>query len=395
MTLAVLEPVPAALLWLAVASRARTLNQGHAQRALCVSLAACAVAATLEVSLVAAALHGLTGVANLGQLVKHLAALVAAGATREVVRGFALPPARAVKGAHRRVAAFGAGSAAMVLLFALAPIHEEEVHDLTARSATEPAMLAYWAVFLIFLGSGLVSMGRLAHWYRRHAKPSPLRSVLVLVELGSVAGLLYILHKVTYFGARALGVGGGVFINSTSAVSSGLFAACVILIVAGVNWLTISEHRAVRGLAAYRAYRELQPLWRDVTAAAPDVKLPPAPRQGEEHLYDRIIEIRDGVLALRPYITAQMPAEARRVARELGVSPSKREAATEAAVLEMARRAKARGDRAPSPPLSDPGGATDLDGEVRALVQIARARRLGTRIADRIEATPVRAGQAV
>jgi hypothetical protein len=62
----------------------------------------------------------------------------------------------------------------------------------------------------------------------------------------------------------------------------------------------------------WRGYRRLRPLWQALTRAHPDVRLdPPAwtrldqwsPWRLHYRLYRRVVEIRDGLLALRPYMS--------------------------------------------------------------------------------------------
>lgn len=381
-----LRLVPVVLLWVSVVKRWPTLRQGAPQRALWLTLATCAVAATLDLPAVAPWLDRLTGAGpNLVHLVKHSAALVGAAAAREVVRGFAMPPERAAHHGRRRMAVLAGAVAALCALFALAPINGTAQPGLTARYATEPLMLAYWAVFLTFLAAALLSIGRLTRWYLLHAPPSALRTGLLAIGAGAGAGLLYVAHKVLYLVARLGGVTTGPVVETMETVSSVLLGLSIVLLVAGVSWPALAQHPLLRRAAAYRAYRVLQPLWSDLTEAMPAVALAPPGRDIESSLYNRIVEIRDGELALRPYAPPQLASRIREVARDLHVPSRHLEAATEAAWLEVTRRSKTRG----IPPIGDnvlePRGGADFDDEVRALIDVARRRQVGARIADRID----------
>ncbi len=68
-----------------------------------------------------------------------------------------MPPERAAERAWRRLAVLAAAAAALGALFALAPVHGAEQPELTAAYATEPLMLAYWSVFLAFLGAAEIA----------------------------------------------------------------------------------------------------------------------------------------------------------------------------------------------------------------------------------------------
>lgn len=379
--------LPVALLWASVVQRRRTLRQGPTQRALWLTLATCAVAATLDLPAVAPWLDRLTGAGpNVGHLVKHSAVLVAAAAAREVVRGLAMPPRQAGHGARKRLAVLGAAVAVLVGLFTLAPVHGTEQPGLTAAYATEPLILGYWAVFLAFLGSALTSIGRRTFWYLQHAPPSPLRTGLSTIGVGAVVGLLYVAHKVVYLLARIGGVTTGPIVEPMEAVAAGLLALSMVLLVAGVTWPALAEHPFLRRAAAYRSHWALRLLWKDMTQATPAVTLPSG-RDIESSLYDRVIEIRDGELAVRPYAPAELADQLRAAARYLGVRRRHLEGAIEAAWLEVARRRKARGAQpiAGAAPARRVGA--DFDGEVRVLIDVARRRRIGVRIADRIDLT--------
>lgn len=376
--------VPVALLWLSVAQRRRTLRQGPTQRALWLTLATCAVAATMDLPAVTPWLDRLTGAGpNVGHLVKHSAVLAAAAAAREVVRGLAMPVHQAVHRARQRMTVLAAAVAALAVLFALAPVHGTEQAGLTATYATEPLMLAYWVVFLAFLGTALASICRRTFWYSRHAPSGALRTGLSTIGVGAAVGLLYVAHKVLYLLARGGGVTTGPIVESMEAVAAALLALSMVLLVVGVSWPALAEHPLRRRVAAYRAHWALRLLWKDMTEATPAVTLPSG-RDIESCLYDRVIEIRDGELALLPYAPGELTDQLRAAAGHLGVRRHL-EAAIEAAWLEVARRCKAQGAQPVAGAAPERRVCDDFDGEVRVLIDVARRRRMGARIADRID----------
>jgi hypothetical protein len=143
---------------------------------------------------------------------------------------------------------------------------------------------------------------------------------------------------------------------------------------------------------AYRAYRRLYPLWRDLVRVTPEVALqaptPPALdaltwRDLRLRLYRRVIEIWDGRLALRPYLDASVAEAARRACRADGVVAQEVPYVIEAAALAAGVWAKAARRPAAAPaalPLdgrAGEAGATSLpgaslDGDVDALGRVAR-----------------------
>jgi hypothetical protein len=132
------------------------------------------------------------------------------------------------------------------------------------------------------------------------------------------------------------------------------------------------------------SYRRLRPLWYAVCQAAPEVVLDPPHSSRADHwkpwdmnfrLYRRIIEIRDGCLALRPYLDEEVASRARRLGERAGLDGIELNAAVEAATLTAAIDAKASGrpglDRA-GPVLGTSGGS-DLAGELAWLTKVAGA----------------------
>ena len=85
-----------------------------------------------------------------------------------------------------------------------------------------------------------------------------------------------------------------------------------------------------------------------------------------------MIEIRDGVLALRPYLGLSDPDRAEDALVLLGVSERDRALVAEAAWLEVARRAKLAGVQPTSDQVRTAAGAVDLAGEIRSLTRIAK-----------------------
>ena len=79
----------------------------------------------------------------------------------------------------------------------------------------------------------------------------------------------------------------------------------------GLLWPVLAEWPLVRHVAALRTYRQLYPLWRSYYEAEPSIALDGATAESpfaaaglrdiEPRLYRRVIEIRDGMLAVRRY----------------------------------------------------------------------------------------------
>ena len=144
------------------------------------------------------------------------------------------------------------------------------------------------------------------------------------------------------------------------------------------------------------AYRRLRPLWQAVRAAVPEIALPPGPSVGIGYrLYRRVIEIRDGQLALRPYSDPQAVAMAESEARREGVTGADLGATIEAALLAIAISARESGlprhdDPDHLPPMrSSEQLADEVDWLVRVSQMFARSpivHQFSQKVAARVQA---------
>jgi hypothetical protein len=137
----------------------------------------------------------------------------------------------------------------------------------------------------------------------------------------------------------------------------------------------------VRWARDCRSYRRLRPLWLALHETNPDLSLLP---QDSSHrwrrdvgllLYRQVIEIRDGQLALRPYVDPEATQVARALGRREGLAEDDVRAAVEAATIAAGIAAKAQGRDvagAPAAPPAPPLGP-DLDAEITWLTKVARA----------------------
>ena len=378
--------IVAALLWMVVAIRLRTIAGSPAQRYLFVGLVALAVGFTLDIPQVVIGLHDSGVGPNVPHLAKHVMVVVAASAVREVVRALGLDPCAAAERRTRRVVAGGGAVVALFTLFALAPVRDDPVPSLTSAAVGEPALLAYWAVYLAALAAALVGIARTCLTSLRTFPPGPVRTGMGWMGAGALLGLADCGHKAIYLATATSDIAAH-GARTMENVQSTLQAGAILTLVAGLLWPVAARWQLVRHLIAYRTYRRLQPLWQSYVDAEPGIAFDdtgrPSLRDIELRLYRRVIEIRDGMLAVRPYAGAHV----REVALREGESAGHKnpDLIREAAWLEVARRAKLRGD----PPCQDsvPGtaGGADLTSETHVLTRIAKAWPTVHAIADQVE----------
>ena len=263
-----------------------------------------------------------------------------------------------------------------VLYLVAEPTRAGDLTKLTSYGL--PFFVAYEVVFLVY---GLISLVFLIVVFSRFAaatEPGPLRAGLWLIVAGVCSSFGWTFWDVD--DVRQLAVAG--FVEAREDVPSAVFAACSIGLFALGATLSVwspSVSKIFGWFRAYRSYRRIEPLWTALRAAVPGIALDPDARLtggAEFALYRRVIEIRDGHLALRRHFDPELPSRAEAQARAAGVPESRIAATVEAAALAAAILAERAGrtypeSDVPGPQLADADVAT----EAAWLVQVSRAFR--------------------
>jgi hypothetical protein len=255
--------------------------------------------------------------------------------------------------------------AVMCVLFALTP-------NLFPQS---PWVFEYVVAYVVAQTPAFVNVIRLGLRYARAADTAVLRVALGMVAVGAAFGLLYLVNKAVLAASPrfefAYPLGRTVVVSKLLPTSADLLVLAGAVLPALVSWV-----------GRYRQYRRLGPLWRDLYRADPAIALdPPAVpdlltlRNLRLRLYRRVIEIRDGLLALRPYRDPAVAAMARDRATEAGLAGQDREAAIEAATIAAALRAKAAGPPPAETADTPVTGGDDLAAETDFLSLVALAYR--------------------
>ncbi|MEW2435954.1 MAB_1171c family putative transporter [Streptomyces caniferus] len=358
-----IEDAGISALWIVAVARAPQGVRDRDQRPLWFAIIMIALAMSTHLDPVTAALAHMTPGAHWIDMATHMFGIIDAAAVLWFICGAA--------GRHRHTAlVFGAALAVMTILAfldATAPPHTRNV--IAPSSATPSVPDSYWWVFFSFHLVADTICGFVCWSYGRPGTPRLLRYGLRLFGTGMfLADLLWVL-KLAYLQTR-------------SAAFAPLFSP-----VTGIEALFMAMGVALPLLVQLRdrwrdgsSYRNLAPLWLDLTTATPDVILGPGQRfQGmviplQLRLYRRVIEIRDAMIVLRNYVDPSALDLAHQHVTNHAVPTDLGEAHVTACWLAAALHAKGTG-RSPQPQTANLTGpnATDLTDEIDHLLKVAEA----------------------
>jgi len=370
------------LFWVGSLLRIPAARRSAPQRTLCLSLAAFAAALTLNLPAVYVAFDRAVGVPNLADLGEHLCGVWGVTGILRLARQVTAT-APAGRAWHELVMP-GLATVALTVLFVLAPI-PAEAPSITAAYGHLPEIAAYWIVTIAYFGITLAALARLSLRYAGRVRRPSLRIGLQVLGAGVALGVAYSLSKLAELVAAQL-PNADAAQNMAATTGHALLAVGALTMSVGLLIPALGPRlRAVeRAARTYLALRQLRPLWETLWRATPDILLDPPParwrdllafRQLESRLYRRVIEIEDGLLALRPYVTDDVAQEALAAASGARLVARDRDATVDACCLAAAVAAK-RSGRGPTAAVASrttgTRGAADLASEVQLLRQLAR-----------------------
>ncbi|MFE9253902.1 MAB_1171c family putative transporter [Streptomyces sp. NPDC006879] len=360
------------LLWTVALWRAPSAVRSSKQRTLWVAFAALTLAMTLRHPTVMHTIDNGTGVNNLSTLLKQYLGIMAAAAVLEFVYVIARPHQRA--GFRLRMAAVGTTMTALTVLFAFVP-RQTETTDFFDSSAGSATATAYLLVWLAYLATAMAVATWLFWGSSRQAGAGWLRAGLRLLGAGTAVGVMYALSRAGYLVLRLTGAVTPHSDAVTSTVTDTMKHASIGLILIGSSVPALGV--AWRAARHWWYLRALRPLWHDLTGAVPEVVLGEelSRRELRMRLHRRVVEIRDAILALQPYVSV-----AQRDAAD-AAAPAARPDLAHACWIETARHAKLTGhgpDDAVQRRDFDSAGddaALDLEAEAQWLrrIEVARA----------------------
>lgn len=385
---AVVFPACALLCALALLYKLRDLRHQRndpALRALLVAFFCKGISFTLSTPSVSQAVDTRLGVADIGALGIHIFGGVASSAAfLAAIVHWVYPPETARRHAFVRLLVAALCAVAMLTMWAAAGAGtgQRSAHYLL-QNAHRPLVAAYLLLYVSAFGAGMIEIIRLCSRYGRVAGRQWLRRGLYCTAIGASACLVYCLNRLL----SLIAVQSGLDPLEWELLTPVANGTGIFFLVAGLtmpSWgPTVSEwQRLARNFVTYQ---RLHPLWRVLYEAVPDIALNPhhagrlarfLPGDISYRLYRMVIEIQDGLLALRPYMPGAEAICDRYSAEEAGLSVNREHAMAQASSLASALRAK-RDDRPPvrksialGPEAAKGGNYTE---EVAWLLHVARA----------------------
>ncbi|GAA3586465.1 hypothetical protein GCM10022222_83960 [Amycolatopsis ultiminotia] len=264
----------------------------------------------------------------------------------------------------------------LVALFAVANRPGTPASEFSTGSS-DPVILTYLLLFIVSQAVPCVTIFRQCLPYARSTSNSWLRRALRMLAAGAAVLFLYCAARTVNILSPALGLHLGAW-----AVAASVFSALGIVVVSvALTMPSWGGHvsNALGWRRNLRSYRALYPLWHSLYESTPDIALEPPTAGGSTRrwsdlhylLHRRVIEIRDGWRALRPYMDRADPASAN----------GSDQATVEARKIRQALHAKQSG-RTPEASHDDGGfadhDAKTFDAEVDWLTRVSSAYgRLG------------------
>ncbi|HCA84132.1 MAG TPA: hypothetical protein DEQ61_00650 [Streptomyces sp.] len=291
-----------------------------------------------------------------------------------------LEPDDARRRIRLRLGLLGAAVAAMITLFV--------TEQLTHRS---PQLYAvYVLIYVSYLGFTVKDFLQQTWTQSKSSRRTSQRIGLRMTALGCLFALLYAAYKIVVLLSLGLGLGlvpdhakcSTLVTPAQCAFSVASPALAVLLIAVGLTLPAVvwPISQLMRRRWEARSYAALEPLWQEMASSTPEIVLASDSDADDPDflLHRRVIEISDGILALRPYRSVAVQQTARRaVAAHVRADTPEGSAIVEAAVLLAAVRAKQSGwGTSLDQTTSTPGSASragSLRAETEWLLQVARA----------------------
>lgn len=292
--------------------------------------------------------------------------------------------------ALRRVAASTAAVLvvlmAMTVLFFLSNRVHAGNHNFVHWYASSSYFDVYLVIYLVTYGATNIEITRLCLRFARLMSESWLRTGLRTTAIGALVSLVYVADRLIDVSVAHFGVSLAAWDPLPEAAAS--VGAMLIMLGMTMHMWGPRITSLAKRYRRLRAYRRIRPLWaalyrRDpgIVLDAPAVGLARARaipfmlRNFDYRVSRRVVEVRDGILALHPYLDADTARCAREYVSHAAVPDNEFEAAVEAEEIRTALERSSQPDATPglSPHSVEMNTAPDdLDAELVWLSTIAK-----------------------
>lgn len=371
--------IPAAVMWLAALLRLPAAVRQPRSRPFTLAVVLFAAAATLRIPEVAAVVQRLSGSSGAASIVlTDILAVLGAATFRKIVVNATQAATPNAPGVRKRRHYFAGGTiVALAVVDVFVPVQHvygpEHAGPLTFNQTIW--LVTYCATFLPAIALSLLGVTASSWTAARSDSRRTNAGAFLLLGAGCSVGLLWVLAQYAMLVLNRLGL--------DASLPRALFKPFIVVALALV---ALSAIAPVPDLLATRWRRQWSPrararsaalrrLWRALIVATPSIRLD---QPGDDSTgirptssYRLLIEVRDGILAVRPYITQAMRDAAEQACDRVG--PRERCRLFSAAIqLELARASKLRGD---PPGLDTPlesGQGSNIPDDAAALGTFAR-----------------------
>ena len=278
---------------------------------------------------------------------------------------------------------------AMVALFLRSDSTHHQQQSFTAWYGGSVEYEAYLLIYLAAFTAVEIEVIRLCHRYAKLTTRSWLRTGLITTSIGAAIGLLYTVTRLADIAAAHAGVD----ISRWEDLAEGGAGLGALLVMIGLTLHSWGPRIStlVQRVRRLRAYARLRPLWASFYALDPSIAFDDQRQSGdarviakaraarrvlkdpEYHVARRVIEIRDGILTLRPYQDSDLAQQTQAHYTDLGLTGDDLDAAVIAAQIHAAletwhtspRRAQAPSTTADNTP-------ANLDAELAWLLKVTK-----------------------
>jgi hypothetical protein len=372
--------------WTAAGYRLRHLRRGAttpAAWAVTVALTGAGIAMLLQIEAVIHQLDRWSGRSGTGLALGNTFVLSTA-ATAQLVLIYVAVSSPAVAHNRARQRALGMGTVitilASIFLFApTAPLHDQLI---------EPSGLglSYSVLFTTALGIAGADVARMAWWGARVSDRPYLQLGLRLVALAGLLSVTYALAKNIFVALRWRGWGTVANVEQIAMPTLVIWATAMFAIGTSMSFWgpRLGLRRPVLWLMSYQDHRALRPLWLDLYRIEPGLALDDRPstsawsdtwvvRHLNSRVYRRFVEIRDGLLLLRPWFDPRVEEQAWHRGRAIGLVGVDLTVVVEASVVAAALAARSAGIGPTDPPRLHLSRHHDVEAETRWLRRVATA----------------------